>query len=146
MKRLGLALLGMGAFLVVGVALEHYVGLPFDTTYRVGCAAACLLFIYTLRSDFPEALWPKASFWLALLINVGIFFTPLTDRPGSRGEIMIFATPDVVVTLIARIATFRPTDQNQRAARLQLIVGLLFAVMFCAVIFGFCIAESRELI
>ena len=141
--RLGLALLGIAGFVAVGSVLENEAGIPFDTTYRVACAAACLLFIKKLRLDYPEETWPWASLWIALLVNVGIFFTPLVDRPSSRGELMLFALPDAVVVLVARIASYRVTDVHQRAARQTMILGLVVALVFCVGLFALTLAEPH---
>lgn len=145
-KKLVLILLGIAAFVVTGIALENYVGIPFDLTYRVACAAACLLFVYKLQSDVPDALWLRITFWLALLVNVGIFFTPVTNRPISRGELLFFAAPDTVIALTVWIATFQPVDQDQRAARVRMIVILLIAIVICIALFGLGIAQSLRLI
>lgn len=125
----------MAAFIIIGIALEDEFGVPFDTTYRVGCAAICLVFIYKLAVDYPGEPWPWISLWLALLVNIGLFFTPLFDRPASRGELMLFALPDAIVVLAARIISYRVVDVHQRAMRQQMILGLIAAVAFCAVLF-----------
>ena len=138
-----LALLGVLAFVTMGVALEDEMGLPWDTTYRVACAGACLFFIHYLGSDYPGEQWPRTALWIALLVNVGVFLTPLVDRPASRGELMIFALPSAIVFLSARIASYSVADDRQRALRQQMILGLVVAVVFCGILFAFGIMESR---
>ena len=141
--RLSLALLGIAAFVAIGTALENEAGIPFNTTYRVACGAICLLFIYKLGLDYPGERWPRTSLWIALLINVGIFFTPLVDRPASRGELILFALPDAVVVLIARIVAYRVVDVHQRATRQLMIFGLVVAVTFCVILLGLALAEPH---
>jgi drug/metabolite transporter (DMT)-like permease len=132
-KRVGLALLGVIAFVAIGVGIENETGLPFAKTYRVACAVICLLFILKLRSDYPEERWPQASLWAALIVNVGLFFTPLVNRPASRGELMLFALPDAIIVLIA---SYPALDEHRRAMRQQMILGLVVAVAFCAILFA----------
>jgi ABC-type Fe3+-siderophore transport system permease subunit len=139
--RLALALLCIAAFVTIGVVLKDKVGTSFDTTYRVACAGACLLFINRLRLDYPKEIWPRNSLAAALLINTGIFFTPLVDRPSSRGEVMRFALPDTVVALVVLIASYRVTNVRQRAARQTLILGLVVTVVFCGGLFALMLAE-----
>ena len=134
--RAGLILLGIALLVIVGIALNRAFGLPFDTTLRIACAAACLSFILKLKSDYPGESWPRISFWVSLAINAGIFFTPLVDRPPSRGELMVFALPDAVVVLAVRTATYKVADIHQRAVRQQMILGLVLAVAFCAILLG----------
>jgi len=130
-----LALLGIIAFLAIGIVLEDEFGLPFKTTYRIACDAACLLFIYTLCRDYPGERWPRISLGLALLVNIALFFTPLFDRPTSRGEVLLFALPDAVILLVARIVSYRVVDVHRRAMRQQMILGLIVAVVLCAILF-----------
>ncbi|WP_344698010.1 hypothetical protein [Sphingomonas limnosediminicola] len=88
-----------------------------------------------MGSDYPSETWPRISFWLSLLINIAIFFTPLVDRPASRGELILFALPDAVVTLTTLLATYRVADFHQRAMRQQMILGLIVTVAACATLF-----------
>jgi Na+-translocating ferredoxin:NAD+ oxidoreductase RnfA subunit len=134
-------LLGIVPFLIVTFALQDYVGIPFDVTYRVFCASACLVFIYKLRSDFPGQQWPRTSLWIALLINVAIFFTPLVDRPTSRGELMLFALPDAVVVLTASTISYGVNDVHQRATRQTMILGLIVALVFCVGLFAITLGQ-----
>lgn len=124
---------------MTGFTLEDEVGIPFASTFRVGCAAACLLFIYKLGTDYPGERWPRFSLWIALIVNIGIFFTPLVDRPASRGELMLFALPDAIVVLVAllveRCVSYPVADVHQRAVRQQIILGLVLAIAFCAILF-----------
>jgi hypothetical protein len=138
---LGSALLGIGAFVLIASALQQEVGVPFDTTYRVMCAAACLIFIWNLRSYYPGEGWPRVGLWIALFVNVSLFFTPLFHRPSSRGELMLFALPDAIVLLIARIASYHVADTHQRAMRMHMIFGLVIAVTFCTVLFALALNE-----
>jgi len=141
-KKVGLVLLGVIVFVIVALVLDAG-GIPFDLTYRVACAGACLWFIHTLRIDPPEAGWRRIGLGLAALVNVALFFTPVVDRPSSRGELMIFAIPDLVVVLAVRIAALRPVDVDQRARRVQLIACLVIASAVCAGLLWAAVAESR---
>ena len=146
-RRVGLTFLSVIAFVIVGIALETEIGLPFAVTYRVTCAALCLYLISKLRSDYPDKHWPRYGFWIALLINIGIFFTPLVDRPASRGELMLFALPDTIVLLVLalkeRFGSNPAADDHERAVRQQLVLGLILAVAFCAVIFAVILLAPR---
>ena len=143
--RLGcLALLGVVASLIVGVVLEDQLGIPLAASYRVGCAAMCLVFILGLARDYPEERWPLISLPIALLLNIGLFFTPLFDRPASRGEVMLFALPDSIVVLTVLIASYRVADVHQRAMRQQMILGLIAAVILCALVFGLTLMEVHS--
>jgi hypothetical protein len=123
---LGLGLVGLAAFLFISIALEDKFGVPSDTTYRIVCAVACVGCIYKLGGDYPGERWPETSMWLALLVNGGLFFTPLVDRPASRGEVMLFALPDIIILLVARIASYPVETVHQRAMRQQMIRALLW--------------------
>ena len=120
------------AYVIFSFVLESETAIPAATTMRVGTAAVCMFFIYQLGLDYPGERWPQISFWIALLVNIGIFFTPLVNRPPSRGELMIFAVPDAVVVLAVRTFTYPLTDIHQRATRQTMILGLVVAVAFCA--------------
>lgn len=135
--------LGLLALLVIGFTLQGELGIPFDTTLRVACAALCLAFIYKLGADYPGEKWPRISLWLAFLVNVAIFFTPLVHRPASRGELMLFALPDAIVVLTARVVTYRAGDVHQRATRQTMILGLLVATVFCVGVLGLTWAQTR---
>ncbi len=135
--RVGLALLGIAVFVTLGIVLENKVGLPIATSYRVACAVACLFLIWKFRSDYPQERWPGISLCIALFVNIAIFFTPLVDRPASRGELMLFGFPDAIIVLIVLIATYSVTNDRERAKRQQMILGLIVASVFCA---GLCAA------
>jgi len=139
-----LALLGIIAFVIISDALEQEIGLPVDTTYRVACAAICLLFIYQLGFDYPGERWPRVSLWIALMVNAGLFFTPLIDRPPSRGELVLFALPNAIVVLSARIAAYPVVDGRQRATRQLMILCLVLAVAFCALLFTLTLLERHS--
>jgi hypothetical protein len=141
--RVTLALLGVVAFVIIGIAFENKLGLPFDMTYRVACAAVCLLFVFKLGSDYPGERWVWVSFWVVLLLNIGLFFTPLANRPASRGELMLFALPDAVVVLVARIISYPVLDEHQRAMRQQLNLGLAVAFAFCVILFALSLIEPN---
>jgi len=143
-REAGFWVLALVALLVVGFALEDAVGIPFDTTYRVACAAMCLFFIYRLGLEFPGQRWPRTSLGIALLINVGIFFTPLVDGPTSRGELMLFALPDAVVVLAASIASYRVNDVHQRATWQTMILGLIVALVFCVGLFAVTLTQVHN--
>jgi hypothetical protein len=134
--RIGLALVAVVTFVAVGVALQNEAGLPFDAFYRFACAMVCLGFIWKMRGDYPTESWPRISLWIALLVNVAIFFTPLVDRPTSRGELMLFALPDAVVVLAARVATYPVSNDHQRAMRQMMILGLVVAAVFCSALYA----------
>jgi hypothetical protein len=134
--RVVLALSGVAAFIVLGVTLDRAFGIGFDTTYRLACAGACLILIAYLARYYRGERWPWIALALALLVNVALFFTPLLDRSASRGEIMFFALPDAILFLIARTVTYRVTDVHTRAVWQQLILALVVAALFCALLFG----------
>lgn len=135
-KRLALALGGIIGAVAIIIALENDAGIPFDTSYRVCCAIACLTFIFKLARDYPAEQWPKLGLIGSALINFLIFFTPFVSRPASRGEIMIFALPDAIVVLTALIAFYKVETPHQRAVRQQMIFGLTVALGFSAVLFS----------
>lgn len=137
-------LLGIVAFVIAGITLESRIGIPFDTTYRVGCAGLCLYCIFKLGSDYPGERWVQTSFWVALFVNAAIFFTPLVDRPTSRGELILFALPDIVVVLVARIASYSVVDVHQRAMRQQMILGLVVAVALGAALLAATIFQAQS--
>ncbi len=129
-------LLGIVAVLVVSIALQDTVGIPGETTLRIATAAICLFFIYKLGLDYPGERWPRISLWVALVVNAALFFTPLMDRPMSRGELMIFALPDAVIVMTARIVSYHVADVRQRANRQMMVLGLLVAIAGCIGILG----------
>ena len=146
-RELGLWLLGIVALLVIGITLEDEAGIPLAMTVRIAGASICLLFIYRLGRDFPGEQWPRIGFWISLVVNIGIFFTPLVDRPISRGELMLFALPDAIVVLVAmsveRMVSYPAVDVHQRAVRQQIILGLVLAIAFCAILFTLVLIDPR---
>ena len=138
-----LALLSIAVFVSIGVVLETELGFPFYTTYRIACAGICLVLMAKIGAEYRAQRWPWVGFWIALLINAGLFFTPLLDRPASRGEIMFFALPDVTIFLAARAVSYPATDDHQRAVRQQLIVGLVLAIAVCAMVLSSALIPDR---
>jgi drug/metabolite transporter (DMT)-like permease len=134
-RRFALAVAGIISAVAIGIALENDAGIPFDTSYRFGCATACLIFIFKLQRDYPTERWPKLGLIGSMLINLLIFFTPLVSRPASRGELMVFALPDAIIVLAVLIASYNVQTVHQRALRQQMIFGLIVALGFNAVIF-----------
>ena len=134
--KLSATLLGIGMTVVFAIILENEVGVPVDMTLRVVCAITCLVFIYWLGLDYPGERWPRVSLWIALLVNVAIFFTPLVDRPVSRGELMLFASPDAVIVLSVLTLSYRVTDVHQRANRQTMILALIVAIVMCVTLFA----------
>jgi hypothetical protein len=130
--RRGWLALGGLIFLVVGIA----VGIPFDTLYRVGCAVGCFLFVAKLRCDYPSERWSHIGFLAIPLVNICLFLTPLFNRPSSRGEVILFALPDAIVLLVARLATTTATDDHQRAQRQMVIFGLVVAILSCGILYS----------
>ena len=49
---------------------------------------------------------------------------------------MLFALPDAVVVMTARIASYRVADVHQRANRQLMILGLSVAVLSCVGVLG----------
>lgn len=125
--RLCLMLLGIGSLLVFSIMLENQVGIPFKTTYRVACAIGCLIFIAQIGSEYRGERWPWIALSLALLFNVGLFFSPLAHQPGSKGDILFFGVPDAAIVLAARTKSYRVIDDHSRAVRQQMILGLVLA-------------------
>ena len=89
--------------------------------------------------DFPGEKWPQRVFWVSLLVNIGVLFSPLVDRPASRGELALFLLPDGFVVLIAMIA------HNQalaRSVRAQLIATVVVFTAACAALLALVILQS----
>lgn len=143
-REVALMLLGIVLFLIVAAVLYRAFAVPFDTSYRVGCALVCLGFIAKLGSDYPGERWPWIGLGLSLLVDVALFFTPLVDRPASRGELIIFGATDAVVVLTVRIVTYRVANVHQRAMRQQMILALLVAVVVSGLLFAAALAEHRH--
>jgi hypothetical protein len=134
-REAALWLLFMVALLVIGFTLQDELGIPFDTTFRVACVGMCLFLISKIAAEYPGERWPWISFGIALVVDIAIFFTPLVDRPTSRGELMLFAAPDAVIVLIVRIATYNADTSDQRALRMHMIGGLVLAIVLCVFLF-----------
>lgn len=133
--RPGVTLLaGMAAFAVLAVVLETEIGLPAKITLRVACAVLCILFILALRPKYPGEQWLRWSLWICVVVNIGLLFTPIIEQPISRGDLMLFALPDAIIVLSARILTYPVTDVHQRAVRQQMILGLVVALAFCGLL------------
>jgi Na+-translocating ferredoxin:NAD+ oxidoreductase RnfA subunit len=147
--RVILVFLGLVALLVMAFTLEADLGFPAATTLRIATAAACLVFIYQIGGKaFPGERWPRIALAFAVIVNVGVFFTPLVDRPPSRGELMLFALPDTIVVLVAWLTALLSTgpaaDDHQRAVRQQLILGLVIAVAVCATLFSLILIQPQS--
>jgi hypothetical protein len=118
------------------------VGIPFAVTFRVACAGACLFLIARIGSEYPGERWPRIALLIALLVNLGLFFSPLAHLPASKGDILFFGGPDAAILLAARTVTYPVVDAHQRAVRQQLIVGLVLALAFCAIILSIMLIPS----
>jgi len=55
---------------------------------------------------------------------------------------MLFALPDAIILLLARLATFSADDDHRRAQRQMLILGLIVAVVFCAILYSLLLLPS----
>ena len=130
----GLWLFGLIGFLIVGMYLEDTFGLPFGFSVRLASIAFCQWCFWRLRSDYPDDWWSKSVFWSALVLNILVLLSPLTDRQPSRGELMVFALPDAILFLAVRTVTYKVADVHQRAVRQQLVLGLILALAFYGVI------------
>ena len=141
--RVCLAFSGIAAFVAFSVTLENEVGIPFKTTYRVACAVACLALMAKVGSEYRWAQWSRIAVWLAILFNAGLFFSPLAQLPAPKGDLLFFGAPDAAIMLAARIGSYEVTDDHQRAIRQQMIVGLILALAFCAIILAMMFIPSR---
>ena len=139
----GLAMIGIIGFVALSTVLDERAGIRFDMTYRVVCAVACLAFIAKLASDYAGESWPRISLILALLLNASLFLTPLMKGASSRGEIVLFALPDAVIVLGARLISYTVEDVHQRAVRQQLVLGFIVAVTVCAILFSLALIHPR---
>lgn len=132
--RLGSALLGIAAFVALSIILENDVGIPFKTTYRIVCAIACLFFVAKFGWDYRAEQWARITFTVALIFNISLLFSPLAGSPASKGDLLFFAVPDAAIVLGGRTFSYRVNDDHQRAVRQQMILGLVLALVFCAMI------------
>jgi hypothetical protein len=101
--------------------------------------------MFKIGSDYAGQKWPKIALAVAAIFNFAMFFSPLAKLPASKGDIMFFAVPDVVIFLAARTFTYPVTDVHTRAVRQQLIVGLILALAFCAIILAILLAPNAYL-
>jgi len=125
------------------ISIGALMGFPFATIYRVGCAVACLGLIGHIALDNPAERWPRIGVAAAAVVNFCLFFTPIFDRPPSRGELMFFAVPDAIILLVARLATFAVRDDHDRAQRQVVILGLVVAVALCVMQFSLTLAALK---
>lgn len=137
-RGLGVGLVAVSAFLCASLILRGF-AVPFDTSYRVACAAVSSALVYWLRFDLPDEQWPRQAFWISLLVNIGILFSPLVDRPASRGELVLFLLPDGLVVLIAMIAH---NQSLARSVRTQLIATVVVFTAACAALLAFVISRA----
>lgn len=144
LRTLCFVLLGIVFCLTFGIVLENETGFPFYSTYRIVCAGMCLGLMAKVSSEYPGERWPWVALSIALATNIVFFFTPLFDRPASRGEIMLFALPDVAIFMAARVVSFPVTDDHQRAVRQQLIVGVMLAIAFSTILLSTALIPARQ--
>jgi hypothetical protein len=144
-RNIAIVSFGLLAFLVVSIAMDEYGLLPWDFSYRVGCAGMCLAVLAKFAMELPEERWPWWSFWAALVANIGLFFTPIMDRAASRGELLIFALPDAVIWLTFGIASTPPIDLAARVTRQYMMLGLVVAILMGTILFAFALFEAGVL-
>ncbi|GEN99108.1 hypothetical protein NSE01_09410 [Novosphingobium sediminis] len=131
--RAAAAFSGIAVFLIFAFTLQDRFSVPFALTYRIACALACFWLAAKLITEYPDERWPKIALLIAALCDLGLFFSPLRHLPASKGDILFFAAPYVLVFLTARISTFQVNDVHQRAVRQQMVLGLVLAIAFCAI-------------
>lgn len=134
MTRLLLVLVGVGLLVAGSIILEDRLEIPVDVFYRAACATISLWMMIRIGQAYRPDTWPLLAVATAIAVNVAMFFTPIVQRPASRGEILLFAAPDVLIFLIFRTANFRVVDEQSRAVRQQLIVGTIIVATFCALL------------
>ncbi len=139
-----LVLLGIVAGVAVGMWLQDRWGIAFDLTYRIVCALACIELMRRVARGYDGERWPWVALFVAAVVNVALLFSPIFDRPASRGEILFFAGPDVVIFLAARVRSYRVPDLQARAVRQQLIVGLVLALLFTALILSMALLPDHR--
>jgi len=142
--RVCIALLSIVAFVTIAIGLENSAGIPFAFTFRIACACICLYFVIQVGADYPGQRWPKIAFLIALMLNVSLFFSPLANLPASKGDILFFAAPDAAIVLGARAITYPVSNDHQRAVRQQMIVGLILALAFCAMILSIMLMPAPD--
>lgn len=128
------ALLGIAVTLAIAFTLESKAGVPVAVTLRIIVASVCLFVMFKIGSDYAGQKWPKIALAVAAIFNFSMFFSPLAKLPASKGDIMFFAAPDAVIFMAARTFNYPVADVHTRAVRQQLIVGLILALAFCAII------------
>lgn len=132
------------AIIMLSIFVEDNLDVSSDAIFRVVSAVVAPIAIYPCLAG-PDSRWMRFGLVLALAVNMGIFFTPLVDRPAaSRGEFFLFALPSLVVMLSARVASFPVQTARDRVVRQQLILGLVVSVLACATGFIIAIAEARS--
>ncbi|MBV9842389.1 MAG: hypothetical protein JOY99_12815 [Sphingomonadaceae bacterium] len=141
--RLALAIFGIAAFLAFSITLENEVGIPFKTTFRIACAITCLIFVAKVGSEYQGERWPQTALLIAALVNLSLFFSPLAHLPASKGDMLFFGAPDAAIVFAARTITYRVTDDHQRAVRQQMVLGLVLALAFCAMIMSMMFFPQR---
>lgn len=138
------AILSIIVFVAIAIGLENAAAIPFALTFRVACASICLYFLAKVGADYPGQRWPKVAFLIALVFNACLFFSPLAHLPASKGDILIFALPNAAIFLAARTITYPVYNVHQRAVRQQMIVGLILALAFCAIILSIMLIPTPE--
>jgi peptidoglycan/LPS O-acetylase OafA/YrhL len=144
--KLALVALLVVAMLMTTWVLESQFGVSADTSHRVYCALGGIIIIYSWGFDEPNNRWLRFALPAALLANIGIFFTPLVDRPvseGRGGDFLLFVLPSIVIMFSTRIAMLPVNSVRDRATRQELILWLVVAVIVCAVIFAIALREAR---
>jgi len=140
LMQLFVTLLGIAVTLAIAFTLESKVGVPVAVTLRIIVASVCLFVMFKIGSDYAGKIWPKIALVVAAIFNFLMFFSPLAKMPASKGDIMFFAVPDAVIFMAARTFTYPVSDVHTRAVRQQLIVGLVLALAFCAIIMAILLA------
>ncbi|KTT69185.1 hypothetical protein [Sphingomonas endophytica] len=143
-RRVFFAFLGIAAFDALGITLENVARIPFDTTYKITCAGVCLLFVAKCIQEYPDQRWPRIAFGLAAAINMLLLVTILADEPASRGEIVLFALPDVAIVMALRAISYPVSNEHERAVRQQLIVGAILAAFVSLLLLGTAFIPDRR--
>ena len=138
--QLIVTLIGVALTLAMAFVLESATGISVAVTLRIIVAGVCLFVMFKIGGDYPGEKWPKIALAIAAIFNFAMFFSPLAKMPVSKGDLMFFAVPDAVIFLAFRTFTYPVTDIHTRAVRQQLIVGLILALAFCAIIMSILLA------
>lgn len=128
----GFYFVGFVTFMIVSFGLESIFGIAWDTSFRVGCMLVGLGLATAVCGDHRRERWFVAGMAVATIANVAIFLTPLVERPTSRGELMIFLGPTVIVLLLARLLSYPVRDARSNANRLLLVLSLVTASILYA--------------